>query len=222
MAISNLLLLSQTTGYVVAFILSICVIVPLSVNLDNFKGHCLLFTTGTFQDDGNFKPQWASPGYCDYAMFVGVILWLSSIIQTVRMSVFLFKGIDSSFLSAFLDTVVTMFLTALSLVAAIIVTCGFKIWCDGVTERFSSCDNASAIDIDKDDNIRTTGFYIQMGTVQFSVWSSWVCWVFLTVLSMCKLCRYHEQENVIVSMAQERQRIISSSNCGSLYTIPDA
>ncbi|XP_067119994.1 transmembrane protein 179 [Centruroides vittatus] len=217
----NFLLLSQTTGYVVAFILSLCLVVPLSINLDNFKEHCLLYTTGTFQDDGNFKPEWASTSYCYYTMLVGIILLLTSIIQTIRMSVFLFRGIDSSFLSAFLDTVDNLLLTALSLIAAIIVTGGFKKWCDAVTERFASCDNASIMDIDKDDDIRTAGFYIQMGTVQFAIWSSWVCWVFLTVLSTCKLCRYHEQENVIVSMARERQRIISSSNSGPLYTLPD-
>lgn len=40
MALSNIVLLSQVAGYVVALILSLCVIVPMSLHQDEFR-YCL-------------------------------------------------------------------------------------------------------------------------------------------------------------------------------------
>lgn len=37
MALSNILLLSQIAGYVIAFILSVCIVVPMSLHQDDFK-----------------------------------------------------------------------------------------------------------------------------------------------------------------------------------------
>jgi hypothetical protein len=51
-----------------------------------------------------------------------------------------------------------------------------------------------------------------MGTAQFGAWASWACWVGLTVFAVLKLCRYHQMENMRVSMYRERQRLINSNN----------
>ncbi|GFX88071.1 microsomal triglyceride transfer protein large subunit [Trichonephila clavipes] len=194
MAVNNVLLLFQGTGYIVALMLSLCVVIPLGLNVENFKGHCLLFTTGSFGDDGNFNADWASKGYCGYILFVSCLLVLVSIIQAIRMFSMLRKETDSSFLSAFLDCIMTILFAIMVFVASILVTLGFKTWCDAVTQRFRSCDDASIMEISKADNVQTKGFFIQIGTVQFGIWSSWVCWVLLAVLSTLKLCRYHERE----------------------------
>ena len=61
----------------------------------------------------------------------------------------------------------------------------------------------------KADNIDSDGFYIQMSTAQFGIWVSFSVWVSLFVFSMVKLCRYHHQENLRVSMAKERKRLIN-------------
>ncbi|XP_035206920.1 transmembrane protein 179-like [Stegodyphus dumicola] len=209
MAVNNVLLLFQATGYLVALMLSLCIVAPLTLNLQYFKGHCLLFTTGNFGDDGNFNADWASKGYCIYTLFVGSLLVLISLIQSVRMFYMLRKETDSSFLSAFLDCLMTLLLSVMVFAASILVTLGFKTWCDAVTQRFRSCDDASIMEISKADNVQTKGFFLQVGTVQFGIWSSWVCWVLLTVLSTLKLCRYHEKEVIRVSMARQRQKIIN-------------
>jgi hypothetical protein len=51
-----------------------------------------------------------------------------------------------------------------------------------------------------------------MGTAQFGAWASWACWVGLTVFAVLKLCRYHQLENMRVSMYRERQRLINGSS----------
>lgn len=211
MPVNNILLLLQATGYVVALLLSLCSVVPLIINLQCFKSHCLLFTTGNFADDGNFIPEWASKGYCIYTMFVGSLLVVVSFVQTIRMFSMLRKETDSTFLSAFLDCIMMFLLAVMVFIASVLVTIGFKTWCDAVIQRFRSCDEASVTSVMKigqTDDVQTKGFYLQIGTLQFGIWSSWVCCVLLTVLSTLKLCRYHEQERIRVSMARERQRII--------------
>lgn len=77
------------------------------------------------------------------------------------------------------------------------------------------CDLAAGNAIDLADGIDTSGFPIEMGTAQFGAWASWACWVGLTVFAVLKLCRYHQLENMRVSMYRERQRLINSNNCST-------
>lgn len=56
-----------------------------------------------------------------------------------------------------------------------------------------------------------------MGTAQFGAWASWACWVGLTVFAVLKLCRYHQLENMRVSMYRERQRLINGSNSSARH-----
>jgi hypothetical protein len=213
MALTNILLVSQIAGYVIALILSLCITVPMSLHQDEFRGHCLLFSTGAWQEgDGQFKVDWASQAYCNYTIFVGVVLFVVSAVQVYRMSVYLYKGTDSSFLSAFVDVVGSLFLCAMTIVAALMITLGFLVWCDEMTKRFPSCDLAAGNAIDVADGIDTSGFPIEMGTAQFGAWASWACWVGLTVFAVLKLCRYHQLENMRVSMFRERQRLINGNS----------
>lgn len=50
-----------------------------------------------------------------------------------------------------------------------------------------------------------------MGTAQFGVWGSFATWVGLSVCALLKLCRYHQLENIRVSMYRERQRLINEN-----------
>lgn len=103
MGLNNIVLLSQVTGYVIALIFSLCIVIPMSLHQDefrfvynirsdkmhskwyNFRGHCLLFSSGCWQEtDGQLQVHWASQGYCNYTIFVGVILLLVSATQIYR------------------------------------------------------------------------------------------------------------------------------------------
>ena len=51
----------QGIGYVCSFLLSLCICVPMSMHQDQFKGHCLLFSTGVWQEkDGQLLVSWAN------------------------------------------------------------------------------------------------------------------------------------------------------------------
>ncbi|XP_050455266.1 transmembrane protein 179 [Cataglyphis hispanica] len=221
MALTNILLLSQIAGYVVALILSLCIIVPMSLHQDEFRGHCLLFSTGVWQEsDGQFVVNWASQAYCNYTIFVGLMLFIASAVQIYRMSLLMYRSEDSSFLSAFVDVVTSIILTTITLVAAITVTLGFMTWCQYMTKRFPSCELAAGNDIDKADGIDTSGFHIELGAAQFGIWSSLSIWVGLSVFAVLKLLRYHQLENMKVSMYRERQKLIEATTSGTQQQEP--
>lgn len=212
MALSNIILLCQVAGYVIACILSLCIVVPMSLHQDEFKGHCLLFSTGIWEEtNGQFNVNWASQAYCNYSIFIGLMLFIVSAIQIYRCSVYMYKGTDSSFLSAFIDVVSSMVLCGTTIIAALMITLGFAVWCQNMTLRFPSCEVAAGKAIDKQDGIDTSGFHIELGTAQFGVWGSFACWVGLCVFALLKLCRYHQLENLRVSMYRERQRLINEA-----------
>lgn len=52
-------------------------------------------------------------------------------------------------------------------------------------------------------------------TFQFGAWASFATWVGLAVFSTLKVCRYHQLENIQVSMYRERQRLVNDSGSPS-------
>jgi len=207
---TNVILYIQLTGYSIAALLSLCITIPMSMHQDNFKGHCLLFSTGEWREtDGQFVVEWASQAYCNYTIFVGVIMLVISATQIYRLSKFVYKGRDSSFLSAFIDVLTSAFMCWTTLTAALFITLGFNTWCGEMTRRFGNCADATENDIDKADAIDPKGFYMQLFAAQFGVWLSWTTWMGLLVFAVVKLCKYHQQENIRVSMAKERKRLIN-------------
>lgn len=131
------------------------------------------------------------------------------------MTCFVCKSSDSSFLAAFFDVIGSFTLCVMTFIAALTVTLGFMKWCSEITKRFPSCELSAGNPIDKQDGIETAGFYFEMGIAQFAVWGSWATWVGLTVFSFLKLCRYHQLENIRVSMYRERQKLINERAGGS-------
>uniref|UniRef100_U5EVG9 Putative conserved plasma membrane protein n=1 Tax=Corethrella appendiculata TaxID=1370023 RepID=U5EVG9_9DIPT len=208
MALTNIILLSQITGHVVAFILSMCIIVPMGLHVHSFGGHCLLFASGEWKEDGLFYAIWASQSYCNYPIFVGVALFLVSSIQIYRLSVVMYRELEITFLGLFFDVLFGILLCVMTLISAIMITLGFIEWCSDMTQRFPSCETADGQNITSE-AISTSGFYIEMGTAQFGAWSSFAVWVGLSVFALLKLINNHEMRNVKVSMYIERQRLMN-------------
>lgn len=54
-----------------------------------------MFSSGQWlENNGQFLVNWASQAYCNYSIFVGVLLLVISSIQTYRMSIFAYKKTD--------------------------------------------------------------------------------------------------------------------------------
>lgn len=87
----------------------------------------------------------------------------------------------SSFLSAFLDSIIAGIMVLFVVAAAIFVTRGFSQWCSSVTERFPSCGVASVMKIKDEPDIDAAGFFLEMQTAQFGIWTCLISWTMLLV-----------------------------------------
>ena len=85
--------------------------------------------------------------YCNFTIFVGVVMFVISATQIYRLSYFLYKGKDSSFFSAFVDVLSSVFMCSMTLTAALFITLGFSDWCSAMTKRFDYCADATENDI---------------------------------------------------------------------------
>ncbi|XP_053954770.1 transmembrane protein 179 [Anastrepha obliqua] len=209
MALSNILLLSQIAGHVILVILSLCMLVPLGMSIREFSGHCLLFTTGKWrEEDGMFEVKWSSTGFCHFPVLTAIFHFLISTVQIYRYS--RMKD-EASFLSLFIDVVLGIWMLAFSILSAVMITLGFIVWCDGMTERFPSCETAAGQNIihGDQDQIDTSGFYIEMGTAQFGAWGAFAISVGIGVIAILKLIHNHQVRNIKVSMYLERQRLVN-------------
>ncbi|XP_055302365.1 transmembrane protein 179 [Sitodiplosis mosellana] len=214
MALSNVLLLSQIAGHVVVLILSLCIVVPMLCHVSDFNDHCLLFTTGDWNEDtGLFDIQWSSQFYCNFTVITGFFLMFVSSIEIYRMTRLQLKKIDSSFLGLFLDTVLGFLSCLMTFGSAIIISLGFITWCSRMTLRFPSCESAAGLNITKEqDHIHTSGFHFEMGIAQFGAWSSFAASVGLTVFALLKLVSDHQLRNMKASMYLERQRLVNEDS----------
>ncbi|XP_017482157.1 PREDICTED: transmembrane protein 179 isoform X2 [Rhagoletis zephyria] len=133
---------------------------------------------------------------------------------------------DAPFLSLFIDVVIGIWMLASSILSAIMITLGFIVWCDGMTERFPSCETAAGQNIihGDQDQIDTSGFYIEMGTAQFGAWGSFAISVGIGVIALLKLIQNHQVRNIKVSMYLERQRLVNQhqNQLAGRYTPPTA
>uniref|UniRef100_A0A6B2E9Q4 Transmembrane protein 179 n=1 Tax=Phlebotomus kandelakii TaxID=1109342 RepID=A0A6B2E9Q4_9DIPT len=211
MALTNVLLLSQIAGNAVAFVLSLCILAPLSLHVHEFNGKCLLFAHGTWgEDDGLFNVTWPSHINCSFPIATAVVLFFVSVIQIYRFARLSIKQEEASFLGLFLDVFFGFILSLLTIVSAMIITIGFMDWCSDITQRFPSCEMAVGQSIIKEDQkIDTSGFYVQMGTAQFGAWGAFATCVLITVAALLKLINNHEMTNMRVSMYLERQRLVN-------------
>ncbi|XP_002741359.1 transmembrane protein 179-like [Saccoglossus kowalevskii] len=217
MGIGNILLLSQVTAYVLLFLLSFFIIVPSGVNLNNFDGNCALFATGTWHENKTTRhpyfsvDYWGDQSMCNFTIYIGILSMLVSFIFVVRLSIFLFREDDSSFLGAFLTLVINSFITVLLFSDCLVVTLGFNHFCDQLVKSpgsaISKCEMADLIQWDVDPLIVTSGMVVFFGMTEFGLWMSWITWLCLLIMSTVKIWRYSQHESFLRSMKRERERL---------------
>lgn len=149
---------------------------------------------------------------------------------------------EESFIALFIDVVLGIWMLAMSILSAIFITLGFIVWCDGMTERFPSCETSAGQNIIRGDTekINTSGFYIEMGTtqvgsnllklywtltrtplhLQFGAWGAFAISVGIGVIALLKLIHNHQVRNIKVSMYLERQRLVNQHQFDGRSTPP--
>ncbi|KAF6352599.1 transmembrane protein 179 [Rhinolophus ferrumequinum] len=116
----------------------------------------------------------------------------------------------SSFLYAFLNLLVSAFVVFLVFIASTIVSVGFTMWCDAVTEKGTvphSCEELQGVDLEL--NVDNSAFYDQFAIAQFGLWASWLAWLALTVLAFLKVYHSCRQEDLLDSLLHEKELLLA-------------
>lgn len=88
-------LLSQLTAFVLSFIVSFFIFVPMSVNLREFSGHCLLYGTGSWDNNSQVASvDWGPSSGCNFSVFIGIITMMLTLFYAVLYFVYLAKQTD--------------------------------------------------------------------------------------------------------------------------------
>lgn len=100
MALDNLIF-AQCILYFLAFVFGFIAVVPLSENTEDFRGKCLLFTRGMWQNENItvskqrfMVEEWGPESSCSFITFVGIASLILSAVQAWRLLFFLCKGHD--------------------------------------------------------------------------------------------------------------------------------
>ncbi|XP_053450573.1 transmembrane protein 179 isoform X2 [Nycticebus coucang] len=182
MALSNFLF-AQCVCYFLAFLFSFVVVVPLSENGHDFRGRCLLFAEGmwlsanlTVQERERFTVQaWGPPAACRFGLLASLLSLLLAAAHAWRTLFFLCKGHEGSFFHAFLNLLISAFVLFLVFIASTIVSVGFTMWCDAITEKGAmphSCEELQDVDLEL--NVDNSAFYDQFAVAQVPVGRDWL------------------------------------------------
>uniref|UniRef100_A0A8C8ZJA8 Transmembrane protein 179 n=1 Tax=Prolemur simus TaxID=1328070 RepID=A0A8C8ZJA8_PROSS len=217
MAPSNLLC-AQCACYVLAFLFSFAVVVPLSENGRDFRGRCLLFTEGmwlsanlTVHERERFTVQeWGPPAACRFGLLAGLLSLLLAAAHAWRALFLLCKGHESSSFHAFLSLLVSACVVFLVFIAGTIVSVGFTLWCDTVTEKGTvphSCEELQDINLELD--VDNSAFYDQFAIAQFGLWAAWLAWLAVTTLAFLKVYHNYRQEDLLDSLVHEKELLLA-------------
>ncbi|MEE6493854.1 hypothetical protein FKM82_016954 [Ascaphus truei] len=223
MALNNFLF-AQCIFYFLAFLFSFIAVVPLSENNTDFQGKCLLFTEGmwlsvniTMEREHFTVDEWGPESACRFSLYTGLLSLLVSAVQAWRTLFFLCKGHDDSFFYAFLNLLISSFVVFVIFIASTIVSVGFNMWCDAITEKGSmpsSCEQLQDRDLDL--HLENSSFFDQFAIAQFGLWAAWFTWLGITILAFLKVYHNYRQEDLLDSLVHEKMLLIGRSSRNSL------
>ncbi|KFQ89359.1 Transmembrane protein 179 [Phoenicopterus ruber ruber] len=210
MALSNFLF-AQCICYFLAFLFSFIVVVPLSENGNDFHGRCLLFTEGMWLN-ANLTVERQRLTVQEGGA-TGLLSLLLATVQAWRTLFFLCKGHEDSFFYAFLNLLISAFVVFITFIASTIVSVGFNMWCDAITEKGSmpnSCEELQDIDLEL--NLENSAFYDQFAIAQFGLWAAWLTWLGITILAFLKVYHNYRQEDLLDSLIHEKELLLGRSS----------
>ncbi|XP_069853549.1 transmembrane protein 179 [Dipodomys merriami] len=127
------------------------------------------------------------------------------------------KNRARSFFYAFLSLLVSALVVVLVFIASTIVSVGFTMWCDTITEKGAvphSCKELQDLDLEL--SVDNSAFYHQFAIAQFSLWASWLAWLAITILAFLKVYHNYRQEDLLDSLVHEKELLLARpSPCAS-------
>lgn len=93
MGIPNITILCQVTAFVLSFLLSFFIVVPMGINQRDFGGHCILYASGEWNTTANVltNVDWGPSSACGFSLFIGIVLLMLTLFYIVFDSLHLLQ-----------------------------------------------------------------------------------------------------------------------------------
>ncbi|KAJ8308136.1 hypothetical protein KUTeg_013010 [Tegillarca granosa] len=175
MGLGNILVLAQATCFLISFIVSFFLFVPLTVSVNDSDGHCLLYTTGKWlysNETGRelADVKWGPDSACGFSVFMGVIVMFLSLFYVIWESIYLYKDTDSSWLDAFVTAILCLVGCLMLFASSLTLSVGYQKWCYLITRpesEIEQCEDGEFIQIKfKDYTLNTSNYYTMMNMAQ--------------------------------------------------------
>lgn len=182
----------------------------------NFDGHCILFAEGNFSlnnatNELSYKlSTWGNSSNCNYLYFISFASTIFSLIMAINNLVYLKKQSDRTPFSTFMMFVENCILTLMMFVAACISSSGFASFCSGALSLPIICEN-SKLDSLKQYKVKNPGaVFATLKGIEFSLWFTMFLMATATALSFAKVHYFHRNNDLLQSLAYEKEKLISS------------
>ncbi|KAJ7990732.1 hypothetical protein DPEC_G00289970 [Dallia pectoralis] len=210
------LILAQCVLYFLAFVFGFIAVVPLAENAEDFHGKCLLFTRGIWQNENItvskqvfIIDEWGPECSCSFSTWVGLASLILSALQAWRLMFLLYKGHDHSLFNSFVNLVVSTLVVFTVFLSSTIVSLGFKLWCDAITEGGnmpSSCEDLQDTNLEL--GLDNSSFYDQFAIAQFGLWAAWLTWLGIAIMAFLKVYHNYRQEDLLDSLIHEKEVLL--------------
>ncbi|KAK2878536.1 hypothetical protein Q8A67_019327 [Cirrhinus molitorella] len=157
--------------------------------------------------------EWGPQSSCSFITAVGIASLILSAVQAWRLLFFICKGHDDSIFNAFLNLLISTFVVFAVFLSSTIVSVGFNLWCDAITEggsMLSSCEDLQDTDLEL--GLDNSAFYDQFAIAQFGLWAAWLPWLGITVMAFLKVYHNYRQEDLVDSLIHEKEFLLGRSS----------
>nr|CAB3267055.1 transmembrane protein 179-like [Phallusia mammillata] len=196
---------------IITLVLSLFIIIPMSLNLKDFKGLCLLYAqvnSSNVTEGVDF--QWGNSSNCNFILYMGYSALVASLVLLWQTAVLVWKEYDRTPFSSFLVFCGTGIMTLTLLIASLLAIVGYSMWCDCFDDA-SMCENVDLTWLEDKFGVTTSHFYSHMMITQFGIWASLCMWFLALLISFCKVKHYHNHEDLLQNLAHEKEKLFSSN-----------
>ncbi|XP_039259068.1 transmembrane protein 179-like [Styela clava] len=210
----------STTAFCIVYastlFLSFFIVIPSGLNLTDFNKKCVLFATGEWNEttsgdhDLNIS-SWGKSSDCNFIMFMGIVCLFTSSLLLWKSVVFVCKGFEGSPFYSFISMIGCALITFCLFVCSFIMSLGYSAWCDLILSKPDNdkvCWKTDLGNFDDKYNVDSASFSSHLEIAEFGLWGSSLGWLVATSFSIAKVRYYHKNEELLQSLAFEKDTLI--------------
>ena len=200
--------------YFVLLIFSLVSVISTAILDSDFEGRCLLYAKGNFSkiDSTIFYnlQEWGPRSVCGYIMFINVLSLIITVYYMGKSAILVCKSVDFTPFSIFMLLVGNVIIGFTTIVAALLTSVGYSSFCSPLESSLNEqCNQVDLSKLNAKYGIDASNFFNIFRVIEFSIWFSSIIWIGATLLSFLKVYSYHKNNDLLQSLAYEKDKLLS-------------